>query len=121
MKKLTNIAAVLLTVFLLSQTVSATQILIPVGQVIGMELSGNNVTVAAFAGENGAAAQKAGLQTGDQILRINEQKITCAEDVRSALSHSDGTVNMCILRNGKEKNLRLTPASPRKDLGWVFI
>ena len=47
MKKLTNIAAVFIAVFLLSQTVSATRLLIPVGQVIGMELSDDKVTVAA--------------------------------------------------------------------------
>ena len=109
MKKLTNFAAALLAVFLLSQTVSASQLLIPVGQVIGMELSGDNVTVGAFEGENGEKSQNAGLQTGDQILRVDGQKISCAQDVRSALDRSDGSVRICVLRNGKEKNLRLTP------------
>ncbi len=109
MKKFTNIAAVLLALFLLPQTASATKLLIPVGQVIGMELSDDTVTVTAFEGKNGRSSQEAGLQSGDRIIKIDGKKITCAADVRSALNCSDGAVEMTVQRKGKEKTLRLTP------------
>ena len=109
MKKFTNIAAVLLALFLLPQTASAAKLLIPVGQVIGMELTDDTVTVTAFEGENGRSSQEAGLRSGDRILKVDGKKITCAADVRSALNCSDGSVKMIVLRKGKEKTLRLTP------------
>ena len=109
MKKITNIAAVLLALFLLPQTASAAKLLIPVGQVIGMELNDDSVTVSAFAGENGKISQAAGLQAGDRILRIDGKKITCAADVKNALNCCDGAVQMTVQRKNKEKTIRLTP------------
>ena len=117
MKKLTKIAAVLLALFLLPQTASAAKLLIPGGQVIGMELADGSVTISAFDQENGKASQQAGLQTGDRILKIGNTAVTCAADVRNALNRSDGSVEITVLRKGKEKTLRvnpgITPDGPR--------
>ena len=110
MKKMTiRFAAVLLTVFTMVRTVSAATMLVPVGQVIGIEISQDQVTVAGFDEKLGAAAQAAGLKEGDCIAKIDGVEIHSAEDVRRSLQASDGDVDICILRNGAAKELELEP------------
>ena len=82
--------------------------LIPVGQVIGLELSAGTVTVAAF-DDAFPAGREAGLRIGDQILSVDSTHIRCAEDIRRALNHSDGTVELLISRDGRETELRMEP------------
>ena len=82
--------------------------LIPVGQVIGLELSAGTVTVAAF-DDAFPAGREAGLRIGDQILSVDSTHIRCAEDIRRALNHSDGTVELLISRDGRETDLRMEP------------
>ena len=100
----------LLCVWLLSVSVSATQMLIPVGQVVGLELGDNSVTVAAFDEKLGPAAQKAGLKVGDRIMKVNSKVIHNTEDIRYALDHSDGIVELTVLRNKKTDTIRFSPA-----------
>ena len=107
MKKLT-IAVLAVCLLLASPTVQAAQV-IPVGQVIGLELTNGTVTVAELDETLGAAARQAGLQVGDQILRIDDTPIRCAEDVRAALRQSDGIVELQIRRQGQESKVRLSP------------
>ena len=110
MKKLIN-HFIFIFVFLLSLTTqaAAATCLIPVGQVIGLELSQGSVTVAAF-DDSLPAAKKAGLRIGDEIRNIDDRAVTCAEDIRQALNHSDGSVELTICRSGQEKTLSLEPA-----------
>ena len=110
MKKLIKpVVFLFLSVWLVPQTAFATKLLLPVGELIGIALQDNSVTVAAFDPVLGENCEKAGLKTGDRILSIDGQSITCAQDVKAALQHSDGTVKVTVLRGKKEKNLRLTP------------
>ena len=44
-----------------------------------------------------------------KITRIDTQTITCAEDVRQVLQKSNGQVHISVLRNGKAKQLKLSP------------
>ena len=97
-------------VFLIAGPASAAGLLIPVGQVIGLELKEDRVVVDGFDSGIGAAAKAAGLQPGDQILKIDQQQIRCAEDVRKALASSDGDVDVLVLRDGDLKQLELEPA-----------
>ena len=83
--------------------------LIPVGQVIGLELRDHTVTVAAFDEKLGAASKAAGLEIGDRILCINGKQIQCTEDIRKALETSNGSVTVSISRNGTQKTFHLTP------------
>lgn len=80
------------------------------GQVIGLALADNTVTVAAFDNELGTVAKNAGLQVGDRIVDIDGKRISCAEDIRQALHCSKGCVQMKIQRQGKEHSLRAVPA-----------
>ena len=82
--------------------------LIPVGKVIGLELSAGTVTVAAFE-DSLTAGKSSGLQVGDTIVSIDDTAIRCAEDVRQALRTSDGSVNLTILREGEKKILNIQP------------
>ena len=110
MKKLTKpLVFLFLFVWLLPQTALATQLLLPVGELIGIALQDNSVTIAAFDPELGQNCEKAGLKAGDRILSIDNKKITCVQDVKAALQRSGGTVEVTVLRGKKEKNFRLTP------------
>ena len=65
MKKLLNRTSLLIIcVWALSFSVSAVKMLIPVGQVVGLELCDNTVTITSFDEEIGTVAKQAGLQVG---------------------------------------------------------
>ena len=111
MKKITNrILPLLLCLWLLVQSVSAAELLVPGGQVIGLQLADQTVTVTAFDGQLGQTAQAAGLQIGDRIVSIDDNAVRSAQDIRKALDRSDGEVDVSILRSGKAKKLHLQPA-----------
>lgn len=99
----------IICVWLFTVTTHAAQMLIPVGQIIGLELGDNTVTVSAFDENLGAAAQKAGIKVGDKILGVNGRAVHTSEDVRYALERSDGMVEITVLRNKKTANIRVTP------------
>lgn len=110
MKKFIHrLIAVALCLWMLPLDALAVQHLIPVGQVIGLELRNDTVCVAAFDEQLGSCAQKAGLKIGDQILTIDGQQISSAQDVLQVLERSDGQITLRILRNEKEHDLRLLP------------
>lgn len=93
---------------LFTTTAFAADMLVPVGRVIGLELYNDMVTVAAF-DDSMPVARESGLQIGDEICRIDGYDITTAEDVRRALKESDGSVDVTVLRSGKERQLHMEP------------
>lgn len=95
--------------WLTAQTVWGAQLLVPGGQVIGLELLNNTVTVASFDEGLGEAARECGLQVGDRITAINGRPVHTAEDVREALRRTDGQAEISVLRDGKAKKLYLKP------------
>ena len=118
MKRIFRAAAMAALVILsLPLTARAEQLLIPVGRVIGIQLQSGSVTVAAFDDAYGAHAREAGLRIGDEILKINDHSVTCAQDVRNALNSADSPVLITVLRNGKENRIPMEPVqtegSPR--------
>ena len=113
-KKINSVLAAALCLWLLTGSANATQTLIPVGQVVGLELRSDSVCVAAFDDALGAAARDAGLQVGDEIIDIDGKTVQTAKDVHQALSRSDGQVVLRILRNEKEHQLKLTPQVTRE-------
>lgn len=86
----------------------AADMLVPVGQVIGLELFHDTVTVVAF-DDHIQTGRDAGLQIGDEICKIDDCSIETAEDVRHALETSDGSVDLTLLRGGKEQQLHIEP------------
>lgn len=89
--------------------VMAADYLVPVGKVLGLVLSDDTLTVAAFDDILSAEAKAAGLKIGDQLVAIDGQAVSSGEDVRRALNRSDGSVDLEILRDGKTKCLHLQP------------
>ena len=109
MKRLTNRLVIsILSLLILAGSVSAADYLIPVGRVIALELAQGSVTVAAF-DDTLPAAKKAGLQIGDEIRAVDGADIGCAEDLRRALTRSDGSVDLTVCRGGKEQTISLEP------------
>lgn len=106
-----SIFFVLLT--LLPVRTLAAQHLVPVGQVIGLQLYNDTVTVAAYDDVLGGAAKAAGLKIGDRIVKINDMSITSAEDVRSALDSGGEEFHLTVSRGGKQRAVTLTPTQTK--------
>lgn len=106
-RKISRIATGIFLLYCCAVTAFARE-LIPVGRVIGLELSAGTVTVAAF-DDTLTAARDTGLQIGDEIVAIDQFPIRSAEDVRRALKCSDGTVELVVSRNGEEQSFSLEP------------
>ena len=92
---------------LLATGAQAAETLIPGGQVIGIEIHNNTVTVAAF--ETGSPAQAAGLQAGDRLVAIDSRKIETPEDVQTALDRSGGSVQVTVRRGDSQQTYRVEP------------
>ena len=88
----------------------AAQLLIPVGEVVGLSLRDGSVTVAAFHELHGGAARDAGIASGDEIVSLDGRRVDTAADLFDALKCSGGTVTVTLRRDGKERQVRLCPA-----------
>ena len=106
---LKRVIPILLIIICCISPVAAAE-LIPGGQVIGLRLEDGSVYIAGFEPELGACARQAGLKAGDRLLSADSKTITCPQDLRDALEASHGTVALTVLRSGKTKKLRLSPA-----------
>ncbi len=87
----------------------AAEMLIPVGKIIGLQLQNDRITVAAYDDIFGEAARSAGLKIGDEIVEVAGQEVSCAEDVRNALSSSGSPVVLTVRRGNHLSSLSLTP------------
>ena len=103
MKKSIYRMALLLLILLYIPHAAASELLIPVGEVIALELENDHVTVAALDGEHSQ------LQVGDQLRCIDGHSIHSVEDVRTALAASDGTVEVELLRGKQVLQLKIDP------------
>ena len=108
-KPISRIALAAVCLWMLRGNVFAQDLLIPGGQVIGLQLCNHTVTVAAFDDTLGSDSKAAGLQIGDEILSVNGHPTGSAQDVCAALDRSDGTVELRVNRGGKEKRLKVKP------------
>ena len=107
MKKIKiRLMLVALCLILSVQTVFAAQLLVPGGQIVGLELEDQTVTVAAFEGQ---ASKNCGLHVGDRLVSVNGEPVHSVQDVRDALKRTDGETEISVLRDGKAKKLRITP------------
>lgn len=104
-----KIASAVLILFLLPAQALAAELLIPGGQIIGLQLQNGAVTVAAFDDVLGGSAREAGLKIGDEILSIDGCAVSCAEDVRTALIKSEDRVTISLRRDGKQRSLEMAP------------
>jgi len=63
--------------------------------------------------EQGSAAQKAGLETGDIITRINGEKINDANDVRSQITQNENKSDFKIELKRDNKNMNIEVRIPK--------
>ncbi|MBQ2927751.1 MAG: SpoIVB peptidase [Oscillospiraceae bacterium] len=87
----------------------AEELLIPVGEIIGLQLRSDTITVAAYDDVLGANARSAGLKIGDEILRIGDTPVTCTEDIREALRTCRDSALLTVRRGNSVNKLELTP------------
>ena len=87
----------------------AAELLIPGGQVIGIQIQSDVLTVAAYDDALCGHAQRAGLRIGDEILSINGRPVSCAEDLRASLQDSSTSVTLGIRRNEKSQTVKISP------------
>ena len=107
---LRSITLTAVILYLLSVSAWAAELLIPGGQLIGLQLESGSVTVAAFDETYGAAAQEAGIRIGDEIIAINAQTVARAEDIRQELRGCGTPVTLKLQRGGKTHTLHITPS-----------
>ena len=108
-KSFSRIVLAAMCLWMLQGSAFAAELLIPGGQVIGLQLCNDTVTVAAFDDVLGSDSKAAGLQVGDEILSVAGRTIKTAQDVCDALDRSDGSVELRGNRGGKEKKLKIKP------------
>ncbi len=108
-RKILSSAFALFLFAVLPQQVHAAELLIPGGQIIGLELRNDTVTVAAFDDAYGATAREAGLRVGDAILEIDAIPVHSAADVKMALQRCDGDVDITVLRGSKKEAITMCP------------
>ena len=111
MKRLFRSIALALVLFtVIPVSADAAQLLIPVGEVIGLKLQNDTVTVAAF-DDSCPAARDAGIKIGDELVQINSIPITSTEDVRQVLAAGGSEIALTIRRNGKLSTVHMVPSS----------
>ena len=108
-KSFSRIVLAAMCLWMLQGSAFAAELLIPGGQVIGLQLCNDTVTVAAFDDVLGSDSKAAGLQVGDEILSVAGRTIKTAQDVCDALDRSAGSVELRVNRGGKEKKLKIKP------------
>ena len=108
-RKIHTFALAVFFLWIVPVSTEAARLLIPGGQIIGLQLQTGTVTVAAFDDALGAAARDSGLRIGDELLQVNGRDVACAEDVRSALGDPGAEVSICVRRDGKTHTLKITP------------
>ena len=106
MKKSMQKFALFFLILLYTPGAAAAELLIPVGQVVGLELRDDSVTVAAYDDALGATVRNCGLKIGDEILQINGTDIDTAQDVRTALNTGTAPLEILVQRGGKRQTLQ---------------
>lgn len=106
-RKIFSLITGIFLLYILPVAAHAVQTLVPVGEVVGLELRSNCVTVAAF--DESSNAPGAGVKVGDRLLSIDGQTIHSPEDVQQALHQSKGSVQLLLQRGEELKNVRVSP------------
>ena len=104
-KSISRIALAAMCLWMLRSGVFAEELLIPGGQVVGLQLCNNTVTVAAFDDGLGGDSKAAGLQVGDEILRIDGARVYITNDISLLLSRYGGEKHDILVRRDGEKVL----------------
>ena len=89
--------------------------LVPGGQAVGISIYTDGVLVVGLSGFRSAEgisvdpAQKAGLKAGDVILAVNGESVSTADELRTLLASSSGSIRLLVDRAGSVFESVLTP------------
>lgn len=114
MKKLRMLISAIALLLLLPVNAQASEQLIPVGRIVGLQLRNHTVTIAAFDDTMGSWAQNAGLRIGDEIVQAGEREIHSPEDLKNALRDCNGTLPLTIRRGSRKVVVKLHPEKTRE-------
>lgn len=103
-----GLTAILLILFL-PISVSASEMLVPVGKIVGLQLRSGSVTIAAYDEDLGTIAKNAGLRVGDEILAVDGIQVRSAEDVRDALDRCGGALSVTVRRGARQQTIEVSP------------
>ncbi len=107
MRKIWNATILLVLLCALPLTAYAADYLVPVGEVVGLQLQNGTVTVADLSPDS--PAKKAGVQCGDCILSLDGKQITSSQALKTYLKECGKTVKLEIRRGDEKKTLSITP------------
>ncbi len=101
---------------LLSGTALAVEELVPVGQVVGIQMDIEGVLVAGLCDVDTAEgpvnpAAEAGIRAGDVILAVDGWSVTSAQEFMERLEGLSGAAELTLRRDGKTQCIRVTPAA----------
>ncbi len=108
MRKIWNFGILLLLLCALTLTAYASDFLIPVGQVVGLQLQNGTVIVTELT--DPSPAKEAGLQPGDCIAALDGKPVTSAAQLKDYLKNCGNTVQLQVFREGKELAITVHPA-----------
>ena len=115
MKRLLSSIVLSMIIFCSNPTEAlAAQVLVPGGELVGLELTNDQVTVAAFE-DSCTAGREGGLRIGDQILAIDGKPVHSAGDVRQALKNCGDQVTITLLRGSHQQTLTISPEKKAGD------
>ena len=119
MKRVFNTAILFAFLSFLPLTARAEKLLIPVGEIVGLNIKDDTVTVAAFDDALGGAARDAGLKIGDQLVEIQGKAVSSAEDIQSVLQDEPERIRLTVARGGKRRTVEFQPQEGKtgKKLG----
>ncbi len=96
----------LLLIWILPVSANATAYLVPVGQLVGLQVRSDSITVAAY--DDTGNGRSTGLKIGDRITAVGGQPTHSISQVRAALQGTP-PVELTILRGSRRLTLSVTP------------
>ena len=69
----------------------------------------------------GKAAEQVGLKAGDEIVKVNNEKVTTWLDLSVKINMSNGNpINLTVLRDGKKENFKITPVMDQTEKRYLI-
>ena len=87
-----------------------------------VSISGNYISNKVDTVAQNYSAQEAGIQVGDQILKIDNKKIRLRSDVDTAMQNSNGNeIKVLIKRNNETKEIELKPTPVKNKSIGIYL
>lgn len=107
--KLRNIILLFLFFIIPINVFAYSKYIIPGGETVGIEVNSDGVLIVGFYKVgNSFIAKNSGFEVGDRIIKLNNKKISNISDMVDYINNNDNnTIEFTILRENKEKNIKL--------------